>query len=426
MQNNTAAVLFIIVVCFFGILTISVSAQNTNDSSPIVLEWNLNNDDVIQIDKYFVQTNYWYVKDPSVLSEYARGAMIQVEDGIYRISAIQKNHVILHTATLNDTTYSMSGEFYSYEQLPEISSSFKLLQIFPAQFQLHRTGSYTVPANRIMPNIRSIPTFPPKPVSIGTKWQANGTEVWEFDPPITIPVIVNYTVSGFEEKAGVQCARINADYSIFYENPNGINNGAPVLWEGVSELTIWWDYQNGMPVYRENKYEVSVYFTDSIAVNYAGTITSFYQRKSTADRQTEHSIEREIAETLPADKHYSVSQDDRGVVIEFGDILFDFDSATLSKKAQRKLRKIIPALKKHKSLSIQTHGHTDNIGDARYNIDLSERRAAAVINFLINEGVVDSRNASYVGFGETMPIADNKTDAGRLKNRRVEIIIQAK
>jgi outer membrane protein OmpA-like peptidoglycan-associated protein len=68
-------------------------------------------------------------------------------------------------------------------------------------------------------------------------------------------------------------------------------------------------------------------------------------------------------------------------------------------------------------------GHTDSVGTDAYNQDLSERRAMAVKTALIRANVDPARINTY-GYGETRPIAGNNTDAGRLKNRRVEIVIR--
>ena len=68
---------------------------------------------------------------------------------------------------------------------------------------------------------------------------------------------------------------------------------------------------------------------------------------------------------------------------------------------------------------LEIHGHTDDQGDDAKNQKLSDDRAAAVKKYLTDKGIADNRTKSY-GHGETMPVADNKTSAGRAQNRRVE------
>ena len=76
----------------------------------------------------------------------------------------------------------------------------------------------------------------------------------------------------------------------------------------------------------------------------------------------------------------------------------------------------------HESLMAEISGHTDNTGDASYNLKLSYDRAAAVADYLIRNNISRDR-ISYLGLGSTRPVADNTTEEGRQKNRRVEILL---
>ncbi len=104
-------------------------------------------------------------------------------------------------------------------------------------------------------------------------------------------------------------------------------------------------------------------------------------------------------------------------------VLFDFDKATITEAGKKELQKAIGFVKKYPGAKIEVDGHTDNIGTDAYNQKLSERRAAAVKDYLIKEAGVESSKITSVGYGETKPVADNKTAAGRAQNRRVEILI---
>jgi outer membrane protein OmpA-like peptidoglycan-associated protein len=75
-----------------------------------------------------------------------------------------------------------------------------------------------------------------------------------------------------------------------------------------------------------------------------------------------------------------------------------------------------------RSVFIEVVGHTDDVGDDAYNMDLSEQRAAAVSQYLIEAGV-DASKIVAVGAGESLPIATNTTDQGRAENRRVEVLV---
>jgi len=76
-------------------------------------------------------------------------------------------------------------------------------------------------------------------------------------------------------------------------------------------------------------------------------------------------------------------------------------------------------MKENPSYNLEINGHTDNVGNAQKNMELSNKRAIAVQNYMISKGVEASRMKAQ-GFGDTMPVADNKTALGKSKNRRVE------
>jgi len=111
------------------------------------------------------------------------------------------------------------------------------------------------------------------------------------------------------------------------------------------------------------------------------------------------------------------------------DVLFDFDRAKVRPQAEPKLRLLAELIRDNPEGLISISGHTDALGDEAYNRTLSERRAEAVANWLIESGEVDAERLRTAGFGETRPAAPNErpdgTDdaEGRRQNRRVEIIL---
>lgn len=99
---------------------------------------------------------------------------------------------------------------------------------------------------------------------------------------------------------------------------------------------------------------------------------------------------------------------------------FDIDSAKLRPAAAAKLQPVVEFAKKYPDAGMKVHGHTSNTGTHAHNQKLSERRAEAVKAYLVKQGI-DASRITTKGFGETEPIADNKTKEGRAENRRVEI-----
>jgi OOP family OmpA-OmpF porin len=109
--------------------------------------------------------------------------------------------------------------------------------------------------------------------------------------------------------------------------------------------------------------------------------------------------------------------------VSLADILFDFDRATLRRNVEFNLVKIATILNQFPEMKILVEGHTDSIGTDEYNLDLSKRRAETVYHFLVSQDVEESR-MSWEGYGESRPVADNDTDDGRQRNRRVDLIIR--
>lgn len=122
-------------------------------------------------------------------------------------------------------------------------------------------------------------------------------------------------------------------------------------------------------------------------------------------------------------KFASIRRDARGTIVSLADILFDFDKATLRRDVEFNLVKIATILNQFAEMGVLIEGHTDSIGTEEYNLGLSQRRAQAVYEFLVSQDVDESR-LSWEGYGENRPVADNDTDEGRQRNRRVDLVIQ--
>ncbi len=122
-------------------------------------------------------------------------------------------------------------------------------------------------------------------------------------------------------------------------------------------------------------------------------------------------------------KFASIRREARGTVMSLSDILFDFDQAVLRREAELNLAKVAVILEQYPEMHIRIEGHTDNVGTEAYNQKLSERRARAVYDFLVSQGVPADRMET-VGFGMSQPVASNETPEGRQKNRRVDLVIR--
>ena len=112
----------------------------------------------------------------------------------------------------------------------------------------------------------------------------------------------------------------------------------------------------------------------------------------------------------------------RGLVLTFGDMLFDTGGSTLKPGAQLLLDKLAAYLQQNPGAHAIIEGHTDNTGSDAMNQALSERRAAAVAAALQARGITGDR-LETLGLGESYPVATNDTSAGREENRRVEVVL---
>ena len=108
--------------------------------------------------------------------------------------------------------------------------------------------------------------------------------------------------------------------------------------------------------------------------------------------------------------------------IVLNNIFFDINKFDLRPESQIELDKIVQLLNDNPTVKIEISGHTDNQGKPADNLTLSDKRAKTVVAYLINHRIKPDR-LTYKGFGETKPVADNKTDTGRAKNRRTELRI---
>lgn len=101
-------------------------------------------------------------------------------------------------------------------------------------------------------------------------------------------------------------------------------------------------------------------------------------------------------------------------------VMYDFDSAEIKSEAFPMLGEAVLILKENPEIKVEIDGHTDNRGSAAYSMNLSERRAKAVMKYFVDNGV-EAQRLTTKGFGLTMPAASNDTEQGRAKNRRVEL-----
>jgi outer membrane protein OmpA-like peptidoglycan-associated protein len=112
----------------------------------------------------------------------------------------------------------------------------------------------------------------------------------------------------------------------------------------------------------------------------------------------------------------------RGLIVSMPDVLFDFNKYTLKPEARERLARISGIVLAYPDLKLEIEGYTDSIGSDEYNQTLSDKRAQAVRDYLVSQGV-SMNNVAAHGLGKADPVADNSTAKGRQLNRRVEMIV---
>ena len=148
------------------------------------------------------------------------------------------------------------------------------------------------------------------------------------------------------------------------------------------------------------------------------------RQRADADRQQAENEKTQLRERLRQQLNVILETREtaRGLIVNISDVLFGFNQSTLKPEAREKMAKVSGILLAYPGLKIQLEGHTDSIGSDEYNMKLSERRAAAVRDYLVKQSV-PADSVSAVGLGKAGPVASNDTAAGRQKNRRVDMVV---
>ncbi|MDB6175472.1 MAG: hypothetical protein JWL59_4783 [Chthoniobacteraceae bacterium] len=149
------------------------------------------------------------------------------------------------------------------------------------------------------------------------------------------------------------------------------------------------------------------------------------QKKELQLEKKEAELERQRLELEAAKKQLKLEETAQRVTMRLeGDALFDSGKAQLRPEAQSSLEKIAAVLVQFPSAAVLIEGHTDSKGKPAVNLELSEKRALAVQEFLKKRAELSGIHFTTRGLGETKPIASNDTEEGRQQNRRVEVVVE--
>ena len=313
---------------------------------------------------------------------------------------------------------------------------------YPSVFRRDAFGIYTIDEQYFMPVVRDVPVFPQHDVKKGESWRHSATEAhdlrdnFNIQKPFVVPVDVTYTYQCPVQRNGKTYQLIEVNYDLYYDIPvknlqnkrNG-NMTLPMLYPvrtmGYSKQRLYWDNNAGILPYYDEVFTIMMELNTGAVIEYRGSAKAEITALQRMDKE-------EIAGML--DKHIrdmgipntTVEKTDEGITISLENIQFEADSARLLSAEKEKIKKIGKLLSNYPDYELLISGHTALAGKAEDRQVLSEQRAAAVANYLIELGVREQHHIFTRGFGAEKPIAPNTTEANMARNRRVEITVLEK
>jgi outer membrane protein OmpA-like peptidoglycan-associated protein len=321
----------------------------------------------------------------------------------------------------------LKGSFLTAER-PEGATAALITDTYDSEFKRDARGAYTIGPQYYMPVVRDLPIFPDKPVSPGDTWTAPGEErhdlrrVFGIPDPYAIPFVARYRYEGPVQKDGKSLRLVTADYTIFYQPspPSAYTSIYPVQIAGFSDQKIYWDPAAGQIASYEERFKLIFDWSDGTSIEYRGSAGATLLEAELMDRKA---LAADVAKAVEGLDNVSVRPTDEGVTISIDNIQFQPDSSRLMPSEIAKLKRIAEILKRYPERDILVAGHTALAGTPEGRQKLSEERAQAVAEALIAAGAQNADRVQVVGYGAERPIADNSSEAGMAKNRRVEITI---
>jgi outer membrane protein OmpA-like peptidoglycan-associated protein len=396
------------------------------------LRWKFNVGDVLEIKKKSFQEVKINNPEQS-MSGFERPVNI-TRDLFYRVTldTIGKD-------TVNG--YLMESTFHTLINYKE--NKFNLFQEQESQestFYIQPRGIFFVPPGTYMPNVRDIPVFPELeepgslefPMEEGFSWSYPGIEIMQVaDSFEYIPLNVKYEYRGTSHiKLGDKVKPIhkilyNVEFNHTFKKSASPVNPKQIF--GYVTSRLLWDEKLGIPYMLTEDYDIVLIFNSGEIQEFKITSKSEYTKKIKKTIDEKEKIRNILAKKMAQESsgvNINVQTNSKGISIQIPDVLFDYNSSVLTKESQEILTKIGKILESYiGNNQILVRGHTDKMGKDDYNLKLSQSRAATVANYLYKNLNIPVDNISFEGVGSKFPISDNRSENGRKKNRRVEILI---
>jgi outer membrane protein OmpA-like peptidoglycan-associated protein len=340
------------------------------------------------------------------------------------------NKIAIHVTDTKENSGRLEADFITSEKSVGGGSLYEWGEEYYSEFWRDPFGRYDIAAKYYMPVVRNVPFFPDRDIKIGETWSAEGREVHDFrknfnvPDPFSFPIQVNYTYAGKTTKDGKEYDRIEINYSVFYRVQQKYPDLElyPVRISGFSRQELLWDNTAGRPFSYFEEFDFIFTLSTGAFVEYVGEAEAEVIESEELDRRkTADNIKEQLDKQGYGDTE--VREDEEGVTISIENIQFLPDSAVLLDSEKKKLNAIADILREYPGRDLMITGHAALAGTEAGRQILSEQRARTVADFLLSTGVKEDREMMVRGMGARQPVADNSTEAGRRRNRRVEITI---
>ncbi len=321
----------------------------------------------------------------------------------------------------------LKGDFVSSVQ-SALGRAYVTDQVYRSEYWHLPDGRYEIAPQYFMPVVRFVPSFPARDLKPGDTWNAPGEERHDLradfgiPDPFIIPIDVRYQYSGDSKLGDTPVSILKVNYTIFHQPkpPRSWTSAYPVQISGYSDQIHYWDPKQGGMLAYEERFKFIFELSDGRVIEYRGIAKAEVVEAVLMNRDDIAGQVRTAVADMP---DVNVQTNEQGVTISLENIQFEADSARLLPGENEKIRRIAELLKKFPDRNLLVSGHTALAGTADARATLSRERARTVAEMLIGMGVRLPQDITVIGYGAERPVAENTTEAGRSRNRRVEITI---
>jgi outer membrane protein OmpA-like peptidoglycan-associated protein len=311
----------------------------------------------------------------------------------------------------------------------QTGSGFFWTREYESVFERDKLGYLTIDPKYYMPVVRNVPVFPDKDIKVLETWRAEGYEIHDFrdafgiEEPYRIPFTANYVYVGQREWKGKSYPAFSVSYKIASRPQAARGRIYPVRIMGDFDQIVYWSHPLGQAIAYEESFRLTFDMSDKRRIEFRGTAQAEFIESEIMNKEIfAAEIEKEIDRLKIPDVVVNVV--DEGISLRMENIQFYADSNKMLPGELEKLERIAAILNRYPERDIVISGHTALAkGTREEHLELSQERAKAVADYLLENKVRTADRLVIRGYGADKPIADNRTEEGMRKNRRVEITI---